>query len=80
MEVGGKRLTLAVFRQIPCGGYMPNDCTYLGWVLDYGKNEDHYYVLYIKDGILSKAKYKWRHALELKERYFLEKNQIYIAI
>lgn len=58
MEVGGKRLTLSVFKQIPEGYYFfDNEFTdeqrreqYLGWVI----YSDRRYILYHRFGILLK--------------------------
>jgi hypothetical protein len=79
MEVGGKKLTLSVFKQIPSSGFDENnDDSFLGWVKhDIGK-----FILFHRDGVLLKhGIHPSNDDLVKRFSYYLtNENQIYIAI
>lgn len=80
MEVGGKRLTLSVFNQIPEEWFFDTeisdeqrDAEFLGWV-----NHKGQYILFARDGILSKEKFEFeRENQTLKRRY--DNAKIYLS-
>ena len=76
MEVGGRKLTLSVFRQIPTSEFDENnEESFLGWI----KNDGFKFILFHRDGILLRMGVLPK--LENKyNQYLLNENQIYIAI
>ena len=79
LEVGGKRLTLSVFRQIPEDFFFGDDISdeqraawYLGWVDYNGK-----WLLFSRDGILVKDRFDFkRENIVISGRYSHSKKNI----
>jgi hypothetical protein len=84
MEVGGKKLTLSVFKQIPIGAFLQRKseeeikASFLGWI----KYDGVKHILFHQNGILLKehtGDYSGK-VMEVFKPYLLNENQIYIAI
>lgn len=89
IEVGGKKMTISVLKQIPYSPFLITglgedelNSSYLGWV----KNNDEKFILFFRDNVLLKYRvpegftdYEIKK-LELLEPYLERINQIYIAI
>lgn len=82
VEVGGKKLTLSVFRQIPRSPFFHYKTederrnSFLGWV----KHEGYKYVVFHRDGILLRDSTfdSTGREMEVFKPYLKNENQIYI--